>query len=70
MKKLIPIAIVAFLLYYVFTQPEDAANNVDGAADTAQDGAGSLSTFIGALDGTTIGILVVLGIAAFLVLRK
>jgi branched-subunit amino acid transport protein AzlD len=70
MKKLIPVAIVAFLVYYLFTQPQKAADSVNSGAHTAKDGAGSISTFISHLDGTTVGLLILAGIAAFIVFRK
>jgi hypothetical protein len=48
-KKYLTWAAVAFVAFYVFTQPNGAARSVQGAADGLASVAGSLATFVNAL---------------------
>lgn len=49
MKKLLGLLIVAFALFYLFTQPHHAAQAVRTALDTVVVGFNNIIEFIGAL---------------------
>lgn len=68
--KVIGALVFAFVLYYLFTRPNDAATAVNSGADKLGDGAGSLGTFIGALGPTALGIAVLFGLAWWLMSKK
>ncbi|HEY5695460.1 MAG TPA: hypothetical protein VIQ80_01350 [Candidatus Saccharimonadales bacterium] len=70
MKKLIPVAVVALLLFFLFSKPKQAADAVNGGAGAAKNGAEGIVTFIGALSGGTLSVLIVLGIAWLIVNSK
>ncbi|MDL4773408.1 MULTISPECIES: hypothetical protein [Thermomonosporaceae] len=48
-KKYFTWAAVAFVAFYVFSQPEGAAKSVYTAADGLASAAGSLATFVNAI---------------------
>jgi hypothetical protein len=49
MKKLLGVAVVAFALFYLLTQPQSAAEVVRGAGGVVVDAFNSVITFISAL---------------------
>jgi hypothetical protein len=70
MKKVIPAVIVAFTLYYVVSQPESAAHLLSNATNMAKQGAASLVTFMGSLGGGTIAVLILVGVAYYIVSKR
>jgi hypothetical protein len=48
-KKLLIWLVIAFAAFYLFTQPEGAANAVGGAFSAVGDAFGSVITFLSAL---------------------
>jgi type II secretory pathway component PulF len=64
--KVIGALVVAFLIYFVLTKPQEAAEGVNAGADKMGDGASSLGTFIGALGPVALGIIALVGIAWWL----
>ncbi len=44
-KKIVGLSAAALLLFFVFTQPEDAAGSVQNVGTTLRDGAESVITF-------------------------
>ncbi len=48
-KKLLGVAVIAFALFYVFTQPQSAADAVRAAGGIVADAFASLVTFMTAL---------------------
>ncbi|MDX6258905.1 MAG: hypothetical protein QOH84_593 [Kribbellaceae bacterium] len=48
-KKLLIWLVIAFAAFYLFTQPENAANAVGGAFSAVGDAFGSMITFLSAL---------------------
>lgn len=44
-KKIVGLSAIALLLFFVFTQPEDAAGSVQNVGTTLRDGAESVITF-------------------------
>ncbi|GAA0413247.1 hypothetical protein Acor_11190 [Acrocarpospora corrugata] len=48
-KQLVTYAIVAFVVFYLFTQPTGAANAVRGVMDGIGTGAGALAQFFNSL---------------------
>ena len=45
-KKIVGLLAVALLLFWVFTQPDDAAGSVQNIGTTLRDGAESVITFV------------------------
>ena len=68
--KIIGALVVAFIIYYIFTRPSDAADAVNTGADKAGEGAGNIGTFIGELGPTALGIVVLIGLGWWLVKGK
>ncbi|GLX92786.1 MULTISPECIES: hypothetical protein [Herbidospora] len=48
-KKLLTYAAIAFVIFYLFTQPQGAAGAVRGVFDAVGDGANSLALFFNSL---------------------
>jgi hypothetical protein len=49
MKKLLGVIVIAFAVFYLFTQPQSAADAVRGAVSVLGDAFNAVITFIGAL---------------------
>jgi len=64
--KVIGALVVAFLIYFVFTKPQEAAEGVNAGADKMGDGASSLGTFISTLGPAALGIIALVGVAWWL----
>ncbi len=45
-KKIVGLLAIALLLFFVFTQPDDAAGSVQNIGTTLRDGAESVITFV------------------------
>lgn len=52
LKKLAIYGGIAFVIFYLVTQPTDAASAVNSAAAWVQNAADSISTFVSSLGGT------------------
>ena len=50
-RKVILIIVIAFVVYAIFTQPDQSANTVDSGWETLKDGANSVTDFFDALLG-------------------
>lgn len=44
-KKIVGLLVIALLLFFVFTQPDSAANSVQNIGTTLRDGAQSITRF-------------------------
>jgi hypothetical protein len=49
LKKIITWAIVIFIVFYLLTQPQGAANVIHGIIDLLRDAGNSLATFVNSL---------------------
>jgi hypothetical protein len=49
LRKIITWAIVIFLVFYLLTQPQGAANVIDGILNLLKDAGNSLATFVNSL---------------------
>ena len=49
LKKIITWAIVIFLVFYLLTQPQGAANVINGLLNLLKDAGNSLATFVNSL---------------------
>ena len=49
LKKIITWAIVIFLVFYLLTQPQGAANVINGILNLLKDAGNSLATFVNSL---------------------
>jgi hypothetical protein len=49
MRKLLGVAVIAFLLFYLFSQPQGAADAVRGAVGLVKNAFDALVTFVNAL---------------------